>query len=108
MPEPDLSEQEYLRQIELLAIDVVDQARGEGWLSYQPDPDQATPLQRAVNELARQVRHHHFDGDGCLDDDRAVLHLGGAALIAPGRTPQEHDLYQTRCAELGVETRAEG
>jgi hypothetical protein len=106
--EPDSSEQEYLRQIELLAIDVVDHAQGEGWLSYQPDPDQATPLQRAVNELARQLRHQHFDGDGCLDSNRPVLHLGGAALITPGRTAQERDVYRTHCGELGVEARSEG
>lgn len=27
-----------------------------------------TPFQRAVNELARNLRHVHYEGDGCLDE----------------------------------------
>lgn len=63
------SETDYLRSIEQLAHEVVHQAgdKGEGWLSFAPDPVEATPLQRAVNNLARALRYRHFDGDGCLD-----------------------------------------
>ena len=57
----------YLRRVELLAHRVCENAFAEGSLSFQPDPDDATPLQRAINELARNLRHRHFDGDGCCD-----------------------------------------
>jgi hypothetical protein len=57
----------YLRRIESLAREVVDCAANEGWLSYALDPGDATQLQRTVNELARNLRHVHYDGDGCLD-----------------------------------------
>ena len=48
---------------------VVDEAAdaSEGWLSLLPDAAEATPLQRAVNDLARNLRMRHFDGDGCID-----------------------------------------
>ena len=36
--EPGLNEHDYLRQIELLALDVVAAAREEGWLTYGDDP----------------------------------------------------------------------
>lgn len=106
--EPELSEQDYLRHIELLAVDVVQAALEEGWPVYGPDPTEATPLQRAVNQLACHIRHWHFEGDGCVDDGRPLLHLGGAALISPGRTEPEQDGYRAGCARLGVEARAEG
>jgi hypothetical protein len=48
---------------------VVDEAAdpSEGWLSLLPDAAEATQLQRAVNDLARNLRMRHFDGDGCID-----------------------------------------
>lgn len=58
----------YLRRVELLARGVCDEAINEGWLSYRPDPSDATPLQQAVNELARSIRHQHYEGDGCCPD----------------------------------------
>jgi hypothetical protein len=64
-----LSEDEYLRLVERLANDVVDRALEEGWLMYLPDDDDQTPLQKSINELARNLRHMHYDGDACLDDD---------------------------------------
>jgi hypothetical protein len=99
--EPELSERDYLRQIDLLARDEVGAAQDEGTLTYGPDPREATGLQRAVNELARALRHWHFEGDSCLAED--VLHLGGAALIGPGQ-----ESYRTGCARLGVDPRDEG
>ena len=57
----------YLRRVEVLAHAVGDRALDEGWLSFHPDPDEATPLQRAVNELARNLRNHHSSTDGCCD-----------------------------------------
>jgi hypothetical protein len=104
VPEPELSEQDYLRQIELLARDVIGAALDEGWLSYQPSPADATALQRAVDELARNLRHQHFTGDGCLPGERPLLHLGGASLI----TPAQGDSYRSGCARLGVPERDEG
>jgi len=65
------SEDEYLRIVERLANDVVDRALDEGWLMYLPDDSEQTPLQRSINELARNLRHVHYEGDGCLDEDEA-------------------------------------
>lgn len=62
------TEVEYLRSIEALAHDVCDQALSEGWLSYLPDTGPHTPLQRAVNALARSLRLGHSEGDGCLEE----------------------------------------
>jgi hypothetical protein len=65
---PPADEISYLRQIEALANEVVDCADDEGWLSYEPDPDDATPLQRTVNKIARTLRYVHYEGDGCIDE----------------------------------------
>jgi hypothetical protein len=103
-----LSEADYLHQLELLSRDVVRAALAESWLSYQPDPPEATALQRAVNELARTLRHHHFSGDGCDTENPAMLHLGGAALFTPGNSAAQRANYQTGCSRLGVGEREEG
>jgi hypothetical protein len=58
----------YYQRIEALANQICDQAFVEGWLTCLPDDDTHTPLQRAVNELARNLRHVHYPEDGCLDD----------------------------------------
>lgn len=50
---PELSELDHLREIERLAGVVAGAASAEGRLSYRPEADDATPLQRAVNALAR-------------------------------------------------------
>jgi hypothetical protein len=65
-------------------------------------------LHRAVNELARALAHWHFDGDGCLDPDREMLPLGGAAVITPGQTTAAQDTYDAGCERLGVVARDEG
>jgi hypothetical protein len=83
---------DYLRQIELLAGDVVDHAR---------DAPPGTPLRQAVDELARRLRHEHFDGDGCVAD--ATVPIAGASLVGPD-TPNYHQL----CELLGVPARDEG
>ncbi|WP_412736337.1 hypothetical protein [Krasilnikovia sp. MM14-A1259] len=108
MLEPELNEHDYLQQIELLARDVVRAAKDEGWVSYDADPAEASALQRAVNEVARRLRHWHFNGDGCLEDDRPLLHLGGAGVITPGDNPERQENYRTGCARLGVDVRDEG
>jgi hypothetical protein len=64
-----LTDEEYLRAVERLANDVVERAFEEGWLMFLPDDSDQTPLQRAINELARNLRHVHTDGDRCLDED---------------------------------------
>lgn len=64
------TDDDYLRKVETLAHDVVRRALDEGWLSYAEDPPDATELHRAVNELARYLRHVHYDGDGCVDHQR--------------------------------------
>jgi hypothetical protein len=108
MAEPELDVRDYLRQIELLALDVVAAAQDEGSLTYGGEPADATPLQRSVNELARTLRHHHFEDDGCAESNRPVLHLGGAALFEPGQTKSQQDGYRAGCARLGVDARDEG
>lgn len=58
---------EYLNQIEALANAVCDCASDEGWLTFLPEDQDQTPLQQAINELARNLRITHTDDDGCLD-----------------------------------------
>ncbi|GAA3008618.1 hypothetical protein [Streptosporangium longisporum] len=109
MPRPDLSEPEYLRHIEHLAREIVNAASTEGWLTYADDPDEATPLQRMVNETARQLRHYHFDTDGCLDEERSLLRLAGVVLLRPDAVPLGmEESYTEVCVGLGVDARPEG
>jgi hypothetical protein len=66
---PRRSDEDYLNRVEELAKVVCDEASEEGWLTYPPDDADQTPLQRAINELARNLRHVHYEGDGCVDED---------------------------------------
>jgi hypothetical protein len=63
------TDEEYHAKVEALAHEVVNLAAEEGWLTYLPDDEEQTPLQQAINELARNLRHVHYEGDGCLDED---------------------------------------
>ncbi|MFF8833238.1 hypothetical protein [Streptomyces sp. NPDC015131] len=109
MTSPELSDLDYLREIERLAHRVTVQASNEGWLSFHGDPDEATPLQRSVHALARTLRYYHFDGDGCLDEDRPLIRLVGASVVKPGALPAGVvETYEDVCARLGVEPRPEG
>ncbi|MFF5044542.1 hypothetical protein [Streptomyces nigra] len=107
---PELTELDHLREVERLARAVVAAAGGEGWLSYAPDPDDTTGLQRAVNALARSIRHYHFPGDGCAEEDeRPVLKLAGVAVLRPDAMPTGWtETYEDGCGRLGVEPRPEG
>ncbi|MGW4293830.1 hypothetical protein ACWEH1_12355 [Micromonospora chersina] len=58
---------EYERRIERHANRVVDAAFDEGWLTFLTEDEPQTSLQRAINELAGNLRFKHFDGDGCLE-----------------------------------------
>ncbi|MEU6986855.1 hypothetical protein ABZ946_26030 [Streptomyces sp. NPDC046324] len=66
---PSADELEYLRRVERMAHAVAEAAAGEGWLSFLPDPPEATSSQSAVNAMARRLRFTHSHGDGCLDHD---------------------------------------
>ena len=57
---------EYLKRVEALAGVVCDRALDEGWLTYLPEDHDQTPLQQAINELARTLRHVHTEDDECL------------------------------------------
>lgn len=62
------TEIEYLRLIETLAHEVVEQAAEEGWLEFGDLGQHApTALQRAVNTLATELRFRHHPDDGCLE-----------------------------------------
>jgi hypothetical protein len=65
------SAEEYLRAVERRAKEVVERAMEEGWLMFPPDDSDQTPLQRSINELARNLRYVHTHGDGCLDDEES-------------------------------------
>ncbi|MFI9325211.1 hypothetical protein ACIGXI_36305 [Kitasatospora aureofaciens] len=109
MTTPELSELDYLREIERLAYRVTVEASNEDWLSFEPDPDDATPLQRSVNALARVLRSYHFDGDGCVDEDRPLVRLVGATALKPGAMPAGVDEnYEDACTRIGVDPRPEG
>lgn len=102
---------EYLRQLELLARAVVSAAFDEGLLADGDVPEDASRLQRAVNELDRTIRRYHFEGDGCLDEeaDRPLIKLEGVVILRPEAMPHGMgSTYQEICAQLGVEVRPEG
>ncbi|GHH17718.1 hypothetical protein [Streptomyces lanatus] len=106
----ELDDLDHLREIERLAARVREAASDEGWLCYLEDPEDATPLQRSVNALARVLRHYHFEGDGCLeDDDRPTVRLVGACVLRPAVMPAGvEETYAEVCARIGVEPRPEG
>ncbi|MFE5887349.1 hypothetical protein [Streptomyces sp. NPDC056468] len=109
MTSRELSDQDYLREIERLAGRVRAAASDEGWLSYLEDPPGSTPLQRSVNALARALRHYHFSGDGCLEEDRPTVPLVGATVLKPGIMPAGvEETYEEVCGRIGVEPRPEG
>lgn len=60
------SEIEYLHRVEALARAVVEEAAAEQRLEFG-DAGQAaaTPLFRAINELASSLRFHHDEHDRC-------------------------------------------
>ena len=64
-PLPRLSGEQYLKTIEALAKAVCDEAAKEGWLQFLPDASAASPMHRAVNEMARSLRYRHGPEDGC-------------------------------------------
>jgi hypothetical protein len=104
--EPEVSELDYLREVERLARDVVTAAGNEGWLDT-PDGGEAGPrIQRAIEALSRRLHHWHYPGDGCLED-RPTVRLAGAGLLTPTRLADE-DAYAQACQRLGVEARQEG
>lgn len=107
MPDADDSEREYLRQVELLAQDVFSRALDEEWLSLDPDPNDATPLQRAINALARCLRVYHFEDDGCVDPDVPLVNVAGALVVSPV-TISNKKRYGEICTRLGVEARPIG
>ncbi|MEU9859921.1 hypothetical protein AB0D99_03540 [Streptomyces sp. NPDC047971] len=110
MASPELSDLDYLREIERLANRVSVEESNEGWLSFPSDPEAATPLQRSVNALARALRHDHFAGDGCLEEeDRPLVRLVGASVLKPGAMPAGVDeAYEDVCGRIGVAPRPEG
>jgi hypothetical protein len=62
------SDLDYLRAVELLAQEVVEEAAAEGWLAFGDEGQKATvPLHRAINQLATRLRMVHFEGDGCVE-----------------------------------------
>ena len=69
---PRLSDEDYLKRVEELAYGVCDKAFEEVWLTLSSEDEDQTPLQRAINELARNLRHVHYEGDGCLDETPTI------------------------------------
>lgn len=51
---PEMSEFEYLREVEARSRAVVDEAAREGWLAYFEEVEETNPLRSAVNELAER------------------------------------------------------
>ena len=101
-------EVDYLRQVELLALDVVDRAHDDGTLTYGPDRANETPLQAAVRALADGLRHYHFPGDGCVEE-HPLLPLSGIVVIGPDSMPLHWDVeYADVCQRLGIPLRNEG
>ncbi|MFF0524253.1 hypothetical protein ACFYTC_36635 [Actinomadura nitritigenes] len=111
MARPELSEYEYLREVEARGRAVVDAAAGDGWLADDEDAEETSALRGAVDELARVLRHYHYKGDGCLagEADRPRMRLVGVVLLRPAAMPfgMDND-YETACQRLNVDPRPEG
>jgi hypothetical protein len=105
-----LSEPEYLRHIEHLARKLVAAAADEGWLTYGEDAAGLTPLQQVISEIDGEIRHYHFDGDGCFDDSELpFMKLAGTVVLRPDVVPLGMEgTYPELCARLGVDARPEG
>jgi hypothetical protein len=86
---------------------VTNAAYNEGIVTLNDDPENATALHRAINELSRHLSHWHFTFDGCLED-RPTRPLGSAYLLLPGETPEQQQEYRYGCDRLGVDPRPEG
>ncbi|MEV0092622.1 hypothetical protein [Streptomyces sp. NPDC050738] len=109
MTRPQLSEVDYLREIERLAKTVVSAATSEQLPAG--DSEDEGPLQRSVSALGRALLHYHFPLDGCLDEEvaRPEVPLAAVAIIRPEAMPiGRHETYQHACSRLGVEPRPEG
>jgi hypothetical protein len=57
----------------------------------------------AIAALAQRLQYWHFAGDGCVEDDRPLQNVGGAAIIRAGEQG-----YAYACSRLGVDERDEG
>jgi hypothetical protein len=67
-PQDRDSEIDYLHRIERLAHTVVEEAAREGLLVFGvAGESSARPVERAINDLATELRFVHHDGDGCID-----------------------------------------
>ncbi|HEY0118451.1 MAG TPA: hypothetical protein VGC04_06705 [Cellulomonas sp.] len=65
------SEIEYLHRVEVLAHAVVEEAAAEQRLEFGDGGQAAaTPLLRAINELASSLRFDHDEHDGCSSPRR--------------------------------------
>ncbi|WP_106402666.1 hypothetical protein [Actinocorallia populi] len=108
MIESELSELDYLREIERLAKAVTSAAAGEDW--YADDDVAEGPLQRSVNALGRALLQYHFPLDGCVEEeDLPLVELAGVSIIRPEAMPMGMTgTYEQACARLGVEARPEG
>jgi hypothetical protein len=109
MTRPELSELDYLREIERLAKAVVSASAGEQW--YASDTEIEGSLQRSVNALGRALLHYHFPLDGCLEEEaeRPQVPLAAVAIIRPEAMPVGTDeTYPHACVRLAVEARPEG
>jgi hypothetical protein len=57
---------QYLHRIEALAHELVAAAIEEDSFEVYLDREPKTPLQGAITRLARNLRHTHYRGDGCI------------------------------------------
>lgn len=115
MTRDDEDELGYLRQIELLAMQVAGNAFDEEFMAPGageggPDLLAMSPFQRAVYEMVRKVRWWHFPEDGCIKEpDRSLMTLGGVLLIGPDIMPERWNTdYAALCKKFGVPARDEG
>ena len=64
---PLIVDYDYLESIEDLAKQVIAPALDAESFEVYLDDDSKTDLQVAITELARRIRHWHYEGDGCLE-----------------------------------------
>lgn len=66
---PQIQDPLYVDKLEGLAWDVVNAAHGEYGEGFRRRADSGTELERSIVRLADRLKHWHYEGDGCLNDD---------------------------------------
>ena len=93
---PRFEDAAYLDKVETLAWATVN-ATYDHFGDLRGTAPSGPELQRAILRLADRLRHYHYDGDGCLDDDESAI--TSSILNLP--SPSDESTVQLYLRDLG-------